>query len=93
MSPTDLRHYIRVYDDGLDPAFCRKMIESFSGLKEFHQRNGRGVRAGLERSGWTELNVSRMADQAFLLIFRGRIEAALERYNRDIGLAVPLPNY
>jgi prolyl 4-hydroxylase len=92
MDSTDLRHYIRVYDDGLDGAFCRQMIESFASLRESHKRNGRGVRAGLEQSGWTELNVTRLSDDAFLLMFRRHVEAALERYNRDVGLAIPLPN-
>jgi hypothetical protein len=88
----DLRHFVRVYDADLEPAFCRQMLASFEGLSRFHQYNGRALRAGLEESAWTELNVSRMADAAFLGFFRHRIDAALERYNRDVSLAIPIPN-
>jgi hypothetical protein len=92
MDPTNLRHYIRVYDDAMEPAFCGRMIESFAALTQFQKRNGRGVRAGLDASAWTELNVTRLSDAAFLDIFRARIDAALDRYNNDVGLAIPLPN-
>ena len=68
------------------------MIESFAGLARFQQRNGRGVRTGLEESAWTELNVTRLSDQSFALMFRMVIDAALERYNRDVGLGIALPN-
>jgi hypothetical protein len=33
MSLHDLRHYIRVYDDALDPPLCTGMIEAFDSLK------------------------------------------------------------
>ena len=92
MGLSDLRHYIRVYDDGLDLPLCEQMIQSFAGLARFQVRNGRGVRTGLEESAWTELNVSRLSDQAFQSMFRVKIDAALERYNRDIGLTIPIPN-
>ncbi len=85
MSP-DLKHFIRVYDDGMEPAFAARMVESFHGLSRFHQRNGRGMRAGLEESAWTELNVSRLSDAAFVAAFRRIIDAGLARYNADVGL-------
>jgi prolyl 4-hydroxylase len=87
----DLPHYVRVYDNQLEPGLCRRMLESFEGLARFQVVNGRGVRRGLEDSAWTELNVSRLADQAFALDFHRRIDAAFDRYNRDIGLTIPLP--
>jgi hypothetical protein len=68
------------------------MIRSFEQLPRFHQPNGRGHRAGLEESAWTEINVTRMSDAAFLGYFRSRIDAALERYNREIGLDIAIPN-
>jgi len=67
------------------------MLASFEGLARFHVINGRGVRAGLEESAWIELNVSRLADEAFALDFQVRIDAALDRYNRDVGLSIPVP--
>lgn len=92
MSHADLRRYIRIYDHDLDARLCQQMIASFAGLQRFHRPNGRGVRDGLENSAWTELNVSRLSDAAFQGMFRKLIDRALERYNRDIELAIPIPN-
>lgn len=92
MSHADLRRYIRTYDLDLDPRLCQQMIGSFAGLERFQMRNGRGVRTGLEDSAWTELNVSRLSDEAFQGMFRRQIDRALERYNRDVELAIPVPN-
>jgi prolyl 4-hydroxylase len=92
MNLTDLQHYIRVYDDNLEAPLCRQMLESFAALARFQQRNGRGVRKGLEESAWTELNVTSLSDKAFISLFRMRIDEALQRYNRDVGLTIPLPN-
>jgi prolyl 4-hydroxylase len=88
----DLQHFVRVYDADIEPPFCRQMLASFDTLKRFQRENGRGVRAGLEDSAWTELNVTRMADAAFLGFFRSRIDRALARYNQDVRLAIPVPN-
>ena len=92
MNPPDLRHYIRVYDGALDGPFCQRMIQSFHALAQYQKPNGRGVREGLDLSSWTELNVTRLSDPAFMTMVRSRIDAALERYNRDIGLGIPLPH-
>jgi prolyl 4-hydroxylase len=92
MGLSDVKHYIRVYDDDLEPSLCQQMIQSFAGLARFQVRNGRGIKSGLEESAWTELNVTRLSDQAFLHMFRAKIDAAIERYNRDIGLTLPVPN-
>jgi hypothetical protein len=92
MKHDDLHHYIRSYDQDLEPELCRKLVGSFDALQRFQQVNGRTLRRGLEDSGWTELNVTRLSDPGFLTLFRGFVDRALERYNRDIGLAIPLPN-
>jgi hypothetical protein len=92
MAIGDLSHYVRVYDDNLDAALCRQLLDSFDRLQRFHTANGRGVRAGLEESEWTELNVTRYADAGFLAMFRDLIDVALERYNRDVDLSIPIPN-
>lgn len=91
MGIADLPHYVRVYDNHLELELCRRMLDSFDGLARFQVVNGRGVRRGLEDSAWTELNVSRLADQAFAQDFRRRIDAAFDQYNRDVGLTLPLP--
>lgn len=92
MSHSDLRHYIRTYDGDLDSGICQKMISSFKSLERFQVQNGRGRRAGLEDSAWTEMNVTRLSDETFLGFFRSRIDLALDRYNREIGLDIPIPN-
>lgn len=92
MSHADLRHYIRTYEHALDPALCRRLIDSFLTLDRFQRPNGRGVRAGLEESAWTELNVSKMADAGFMGMFRTFIDHALARYNSDVGLTLAVPN-
>jgi hypothetical protein len=88
----DLKHFVRVYDGDLEPAFCQRMIDSFHALSRFHVVNGATARAGLEESAWTELNVTRLSDDAFRGFFRHQIDRALERYNRDIALDIPVPN-
>jgi hypothetical protein len=92
MDMNELKHYIRVYDHNLEAPLCQKMIDSFHGLERFQRRNGRGVRAGLEGSGWAELNVSKLSDADFVEMFRRIIYAALARYNHDIGLTIAIPN-
>lgn len=92
MNMNDLKHYIRVYDHNLEASLCQKMIESFHGMERFQRRNGRGIRVGLEHSGWAELNVSKLSDEVFLGMFRQIIYAALARYNSDIGLTIAVPN-
>jgi len=87
-----LSHYVRIYDHGLEEAICRRLIESFAGLARFQRPNGRGVRAGLEQSAWTELNVTALSDAHFLGMFRQFIDQALARYNDDIGLPIRIPN-
>jgi len=88
----DLSFYIRTYDHSLDDSLCRQLIDSFGSLQRFHKQNGRGVRAGLEDSAWTELYVSRLSDPAFMSMFRLFIDRALDRYNQDIGLPISIPN-
>jgi prolyl 4-hydroxylase len=90
-SPVDLRDYIQVYDDALAPDFCARMIESFHAMERFQRDNGRGFRAGLEESAWTELDISPLADAGFKGFFVQQIEAALARYNASLGLTIPVP--
>jgi len=91
MAIGELSHFVRVYDNHLGEDLCRRFLESFTALGRFQVNNGRGVRKGLEESAWTELNVSRLADGAFLTDFRRRIDAALAQYNADVGLTIPVP--
>jgi prolyl 4-hydroxylase len=92
MAIHELNHFIRTYDHDLDQRLCEQMIGSFHALERFQKRNGRGVRAGLEESAWTELNVSKLADTEFQSMFRMQIDRALARYNADVGLQIAVPN-
>ncbi|WP_083490725.1 2OG-Fe(II) oxygenase [Stenotrophomonas humi] len=87
-----LRHYIRTYDNSLPADLCSKLIESFTTLARFQQRNGRGIRAGLDDSAWTELDVSKLSDAGFLAFFRQLISQSLQRYNADVGLPIAVPD-
>ncbi|KRG38510.1 2OG-Fe(II) oxygenase [Stenotrophomonas pictorum JCM 9942] len=87
-----MRHYIRTYDHSLPAELCSKLIDSFNSLARFQQRNGRGVRAGLDDSAWTELDVSRLSDAPFLSFFRQLVSQALHRYNADVGLPIAVPD-
>lgn len=87
----DLHHYLRVYDDAFDANLCAQLIASFEGLARFQRGNGRGVRAGLDDSAWTELDISPLSDPGFKGFLLTRIQEALVRYNADIGLSIPVP--
>jgi len=91
-SHQDLRHFIRVYDDALPAAWCTRLLKGFDALSAHQARNGRELRAGLEDSAWTELNVTRHGDPLTAGYFRGRIDEALARYNADVQLELPIPN-
>lgn len=86
-----LGDYIRVYDDALERPFCANLVSGFEQTAALQQRNGRGVRPGLDNSAWTEMNIGRLADKAFLGFFMVQLERYLERYNADIGLGIPVP--
>jgi hypothetical protein len=88
----DLRHFIRVYDDALPAAWCTRLLKGFDALSANHLRNGRELRAGLDESAWTELNITRHGDPLSAGFFRGRIDEALARYNDDVQLGIPVPN-
>jgi len=86
-----LQHYLRCYDDDLDPALCAQLIASFDGLARFQRGNGRGVRAGLEDSAWTELDIAPLSDEAFRGFLLSHMDAGLARYNREVGLTIAVP--
>ena len=87
-----LARFVRCYDDDLDADVCAGLVAGFHGMGDAQQRNGRGVRAGLDDSAWTELDVGRHADAPLLAFFRHRVSLALQRYNRDLGLPLPVPD-
>lgn len=87
-----LEHYVRSYDDGLPAQLCGQLVATFEAMQAEQRRNGRGIRAGLEHSAWTELDLGRHMDGAFIQFFREQISHSLQRYNRDITLPVAVPD-
>lgn len=87
----DLRHYVRWYDNALPAEMCRGLIRGFEQMREAQFPNGRGIRAGLEASKWTELNLSQFADSAMKGFFLSQIEHYRVRFNSDIGVTLPIP--
>ncbi len=89
---SQLARYIKVQDGHLDAPICDKLVRTFDDMRERHVRNGAGVRQGLEDSAWTEMDASRIMDGAFRKFFFERVESALEHYNAEVNLPLPLPN-
>lgn len=87
----DLRHYVRWYDDSLPLPFCEKMVAAFKQATTHQVKRERGWRAGLDASAWTELDITPLADAALKEFFSSRIDESLARYNKDVGLAIPVP--
>lgn len=87
----DLRRYVQVFDDSLPSAFCEQLIASFRQMTERHVVRGKGWRAGLDASSWTELDVTPLADDAFKGFFYKKIDDYLALYNQQFGLTIPVP--
>lgn len=86
-----LRHFIRTYEESLSAGDCEQLVQTYKSMARYAQPNGRDIRAGLEDSAWTELNLDRVAGQPLLAEFRAHVARAFERYNADVGLKIPLP--
>ena len=87
----DLRSYVQTFDGALPAAFCEQLIESFKQTTDRHIVRPPGWRAGLDASSWTELDVSALADKAFLGFFYKQIDDYLGLYNQRLGLTLPVP--
>jgi prolyl 4-hydroxylase len=87
-----LHSYVQWFDGALTPAFCKQMIDSFEQMRDAQTPNGRGYRAGLENSSWVELNLTPIADKAFLGFFLAEIDKYLAEYNMRLKLTLPIPS-
>jgi hypothetical protein len=87
----DVRSYVRFYDEALPREFCAQLVANFENAAHLQVPHGKGHQAGLDLSGWTELNVGRVADAAFLGFFHAQIDKYLTEYNRQLGLTLPIP--
>ena len=86
-----LADYIRVYDDALPAQLCASLVAGFEHAAEAQVRNGRELRTELSGSAWTEVDFGRMADEGMKNFFAMKIMQALERYNADVKLGIPVP--
>lgn len=86
-----LPHYIQVFDDMLDQRACAAMIQSFHALSRFHRGNGAGIRAGLEQSRWTELDIGPLSDDGFRNQMLGVAHQGWRRYVDKLGLTIEIP--
>lgn len=87
----DVRSYVQTFDEALPEAFCEQLIASFRQTADRHIVRSPGWRAGLDASSWTELDVSALADEAFMGYFYKQIDDYLAAYNRRLGLTIPVP--
>jgi hypothetical protein len=87
----DVRSYVQTFDGALPAAFCEQLIASFQQTADRHIVRSPGWRAGLDASSWTELDVSALADEAFLGYFYKQIDDYLAAYNQRLGLSIPVP--
>lgn len=87
-----LRDYVRCFDGALPRELCEKIIASFEAMTGRHVRHGKGIDRGLERSGWTELEITSFADEAFKAYFQAQVAKYLAVYNDELGLTIPVPD-
>jgi prolyl 4-hydroxylase len=87
----DLQSYVQTFDAALAPEFCAQMVDAFERSAHLHVPNGRGHQPGLDNSAWVELNLSRLADPAFLGFFHAQIDKYLAEYNKSLPLTLAIP--
>ncbi len=86
-----LSRCIQVFDGAFSPALCEKMIQSFHSLERFQRPNGRGIRPGHDDSGWTELNLDPLSDEAFRVMILDNMYRHTELYNQALNQPITLP--
>lgn len=92
VATTDLRRFVRWYDDALPASFCARIVDAFSQAGNALVSRERGWRAGLEASGWTELDLTVYGDAALKAYFDARIDDYLLRYNQQVKLPIAVPD-
>ena len=93
MNPsTDQNRFVQTFDNAFDAVFCKQMQTSFDAMSRFHQKNGKGVRAGHEASAWTELDITPLTDPGFRRLLLGNMSHHLDLYNQALQLPIPIPS-
>lgn len=90
---TRLADFVRWFDDALPQELCTRLIDGFESQPDLLTRHGRGREAGLENSGWAELEITSLADAAFKGYFIAQVEKYLGIYNAGLRLTLPIPDY
>jgi len=85
-----LSELVRTYDGALAPELCTHLISEFHRLESFQQRNGAGVRAGLETSAWYELDIGPHLEARIRDLFIERINQYHQSYNADLAMGLPI---
>jgi len=89
---TDLKHYIRVYDDALPDTFCQQALDWFEQHPDDQQVNGGSFRAGLSESSWVEMDLSDCHAFGFSNIIKNCLKHYKSTYERDCGIEPALPD-
>ena len=87
-----LHSYVRYYDEAIAPQFCAQMVSEFERSTDRHVLNGRGTHPGITRSTWVELNLTPIADPAFMGFFHAQIDKYLAEYNKTLPLTLAVPS-
>ncbi len=87
-----LSRFVQFYDHAMSPEMCARLVAGFDSMPQLQAPNGRGQRAGLEESAWTELNITPFADQTLQGYFYDQIDRHLALYNDTLGLTIPIPS-
>ena len=89
---TDLKHYIRVYDDALPASFCQQSVDWFEQHPDDQQVNGGSFRAGLSESSWVEMDLSDCQAFGFANVINNCLKHYKSTYERDCGIEPALPD-
>lgn len=87
---SSLQSLIRSYDAALPAPLCTQLIALFENNPSWQQRNGAGVRSGLEASAWTEMDLARTRDATLAGQLLSYIHDYYQRYNQDCGFSLPI---
>lgn len=86
-----LDDYILTADGALSVQTCQQLIAVFQDHASHQRRNGAGVRAGLEHSAWTELDLGRSKASALLADLKGHAREVHAAYSAALGLHLEVP--
>ncbi|GAB4115478.1 MAG: hypothetical protein Tsb0027_05800 [Wenzhouxiangellaceae bacterium] len=92
MKNSRLNDYIRVYDNALSDVLCDELLMLYKQYPERQIVNGKGKRAGLENSKWTEMNIGALGIQPLQQTLLYTIKEYKKKYESDCNMfALPDP--